>query len=363
MARRRKLSLLVVLLADVVTLAACSTGPSVNGSFARSFSVTGPVRLELSNAAGEVEITGSKDHTVSVHADVRASGFGFDSPQKRLDETVSNPPIEQRGDTIRIGKDMSRMRNITIAYTIQVPLDTEVDVTVASGAQTIRGVRGPVKVQAASGAIRVEKIERDAQLSTASGSVSASDIGSEVRVSSASGSVTVSNIERDAQLSTASGSVSASDIGSEVRVSSASGSVTVSNTRGDVRVKALSGVIRVSNPGGRIEADTASGEVEIHGAASDVKAHAASGRGTTSCNPSAGSYWELKTVSGGVQLVVPASANLHLSAEAVSGDIRSDVPIVVEEQSKHSLRAHMGSGGGRVDVHTVSGEIRVTGTN
>src|SRR5713226_2761574 len=326
MARHRRLSLLLVLVTAVVVLAACSTGPSVNGSFARSFSVTGPVRLELSNAAGEVEITGSKDHTVSVHADVRASGFGFDSPQKRLDETVSNPPIEQRGDTIRIGKELSRMRNITIAYTIQVPLDTEVDVTVASGAQTIRGVRGPVKVQAASGAIRVEKIERDAQLSTASGSVSATDIGN------------------------------------DVRVSSASGSVNVSNTKGDVRVNALSGVIRVSNPGGRIEADTASGEVEIQGAANDVKAHAVSGRVSVHGNPAANSYWELKTVSGTVQLGVPASANLHLSAEAASGEIRTDIPIVIEEQGKHSLRAHMGSGGGRVDVHTVSGEIRVSGT-
>src|SRR5260370_610057 len=267
MARRRKLSLLVVLLADVVTLAACSAGGSVNGSFASRFRVTGPVRLELSNAAGEVEITGSKDHTVSVHADVRASGFGFDSPQKRLDETVSNPPIEQRGDTIRIGKDMSRMRNITIAYTIQVPLDTEVDVTVASGAQTIRGVRGPVKVQAASGAIRVEKIERDAQLSTASGSVSASDIGS------------------------------------EVRVSSASGSVTVSNTRGDVTRTSLSGFIRGSNPGGRIEADTASGEVEIHGAPSDVKAHAPSGPVSVQANPSPPTHCQLKPQSLTAQLL------------------------------------------------------------
>jgi DUF4097 and DUF4098 domain-containing protein YvlB len=79
-------------------------------------------------------------------------------------------------------------------------------------------------------------------------------------------------------------------------------------------------------------------------------------------NPGANSYWELKTVSGTVQLGVPASANLHLSAEAVSGEIRTDIPIVIEEQGKHSLRAHMGSGGGRVDVHTVSGEIRVSGT-
>src|SRR5438128_1481003 len=164
------------------------------------------------------------------------------------------------------------------------------------------------------------------------------------------------------ELTNLSGTVSATDIGDDVRVSSASGSVTVSNARGDVRVNAISGIISVSNPGGRIEADTASGEVEIHGAAKDVKAHAASGRVFVQGNPGADNYWELRTVSGAVQLGVPASANLHLSAEAVSGEIRTDIPIVIEEQGKHSLRAHMGSGGGRVDVHTVSGEIHLSGT-
>src|SRR5882762_8508019 len=328
MARHRNLrfSLLFLLLSAIAIPAGCNTGPSASGAFDRNYTVTGPILLELTNASGDVAITGSADGKVHVRGDVRASGFGFDNPQKRLDDTVSNPPIEQRGGTIRIGKEMSRMRHISIAYTIRVPRDTEVSATVASGAQTIRGVRGPVKVQAASGSIRVEKIERDVQISTASGSVSAADIGN------------------------------------DVRVSSASGSVNVSNTKGDVRVTALSGVIRVSNPGGRIEADTASGEVEIQGAAKDVKSHAASGRVSVQGNPGADSYWELKTASGTVQLSVPASANFHLSAEAVSGEIRTDIPIVIEEQGKHSLRAHMGSGGGRVDVHTVSGEIRVSGT-
>jgi DUF4097 and DUF4098 domain-containing protein YvlB len=326
MSRHRNLCLPLVLLSAVALLVGCQNGPTVSGAFDRKYDVTGPIRLELANASGDVDITGSADGKVHVHGDVRASGFGSESSQQRLDETVSNPPVEQRGDTIRIGKEMSRLHNVSIVYTIQVPHDTEVSATVASGAQTIRGVRGPVKVQAASGSIRVEKIERDVQLSTASGSISATDIGS------------------------------------EVRVKSATGSVTVTNTRGDVIVDALSGTIHISRPGGRIEAGTASGEVEIEGAASDVKAHAASGRVSVQGNPGTDSYWELKTMSGGVQLGVPSSANLHLSAEAVSGEIRTDVPIVVEEQGKHSLRAHMGSGGGRVDVHTVSGEIRVTGT-
>ncbi len=325
MAHHRNLCIPIMMLAAIVALAGCNDGPSVSGSFDRNFNVTGPIRLELTNASGDVDITGSADGKVHVHADVRASGMGFDNPQKRLDDTLANPPIEQRGDTIRIGKEISHMSNISIAYTIQVPHDTEVNVTAASGAQTIRGVRGPVKVNAASGAIRVEKVDLDAQLTTASGSISATDIGNDVRVSTASGSVSISDV------------------------------------KGDVRVNALAGVIRVAKPGGRVEADTMSGAVEIQGAANNVKAHAASGRVSIQGNPGADSYWELKTVSGGVQLKVPTTANFHLSAEAVSGEIRTDIPIVIEEQGKHSLRAHLGSGGGRVEVHTVSGEIRVSG--
>jgi hypothetical protein len=326
MARHRNLCLPLVLASALVGLSGCYNGPSVSGSFDRNYAVTGPIRLELTNASGDVDISGSADGKVHVHGDVRASGFGSESSQKRLDDTVTNPPVEQKGDTIRIGREMSRRRHVSIAYTIQVPRDTEVTTTLASGAQTIRGVRGPVKAQAASGAIHVDKIERDAQLSNVSGSVSATDIGS------------------------------------DIRVSSTSGSVTVANTRGDVRVNDVSGNIRVSSPGGRIEADTSSGEVEIQGASSDVKARSSSGRVSVQGNLGADSYWELKTISGRVQVGVPSSANLHLSAEAVSGEIRTDIPIVIEEQGKHSLRAHMGRGGGRVDVHTVSGEIHVSGT-
>ena len=93
-----------------------------------------------------------------------------------------------------------------------------------------------------------------------------------------------------------------------------------------------------------------------------MTAHSVSGRVYVQGNPGEQGYWNLRTASGGVQISIPPSANFHLSAEAVSGQIRTDVPIVVEEQGKHSLRARLGSGGGRVEVRTVSGEIRVSGT-
>jgi len=326
MARHRKPCLPLVLFSAIFALAGCYNGPAVSCAFDRNYSVTGPVRLELTNASGDVDITGSADGKVHIHAEVRASGFGFDNPRKRLDDTIANPPVEQKGSTIRIGKEFSNLRNISITYNIQVPHDTEISATVASGAQIIRNVSGPVTVRAASGSIRLEKIERDAQLTTASGTISASDVGSELHISTASGDVNISNV------------------------------------KGDVRANAVSGVIRIMKPGARVEATNTSGEVEIQGASNDVKAHAISGLVSVQGNPGADSYWDLKSISGGVQLRVPAAANLHFSAEATTGEIRTDIPIVVEEQGKHSLRAHMGSGGGRVDVHTVSGEIHVSGT-
>ena len=318
---RSTLAAPIVLLLAAAT--GCAVGPSVRGSFDRTFTVTAPIRLELANASGDVSITGSADGKVHVHADVQSSGMGFGSPQQRLDEIVSNPPVEQKGDTIRIGKDLRRVHNVSISYVIEVPRDTEVSTTVASGSQTIRDVRGPVKAEAASGSIRVSHVDRLTQLTTISGSIEATDIGDDIHASSASGSVTVSNI------------------------------------KGDVRISALSGSTQVTRPGGRVDADTASGSVEVQGATHDVKAHAASGRVDVQGNPGSSSYWDLKTVSGVVELGIPTDANFHLSAEAVSGQIKADVPIIIEEQGKHSLRARVGNGGGRVEVHTISGEIRV----
>lgn len=326
MTRHRRLAAPLGLLALSAIFSACGVGSSAKGSFSRTLDVAGPIRLEVTNAAGDIVINASADGKVRVKADIRASGFSIVNPQKRIDELIASPPVEQKGDTIRIGKDLAHLRNITVSYTIEVPRETEVSTTVVSGSQTVRGVRGPVKVVAVSGSIHVEQVDHYAQLSTVSGSIDANDMGDDVRASSASGKVTVSNV------------------------------------RGDVNINVLSGATRVAKLGGRVEATTATGAIDVQGAKSDVKIHAASGRVIVQGDPGTNSYWNLNTVSGAVQLSVPKSANFHLSAEAVSGEIRTDIPIVIEEQGKHSLRARMGDGGGRVEVHTVSGEIRLTGT-
>jgi putative adhesin len=320
---RHRILLIAAIVLTLASAAGCQVGPAASGTFDRTLTVSGPVRIDLSNAAGDVQIVGATDGRVHIHAEVRASGFGFGSPKHRVDDLLANPPVEQRGSTIRIGKDIHGLRNVSISYQIEVPHNTEINSNLASGSESVRQIQGPVKTNSASGSLRVDHIDREVRLRSASGSVDAFDIGD------------------------------------DVRASSISGSVDVRNSKGDVYTSATSGAVRVTRPGGRVDASSISGSVEIIGANGDVKAHAVSGRVSVDGNPGSNSYWELKTTSGSVEVTVPNSANFHLTAENVSGQIRADIPIVVEEQSKHSLRARVGNGGNRVEIHTVSGQIEV----
>jgi DUF4097 and DUF4098 domain-containing protein YvlB len=296
---------------------------SSEASFDRNLTVSGPIRIELSSGSGDVQIKSAANGAVHIHGDVRSSWSIFGDGQKRAQELAANPPIEQRGDTIRVGKDGSQTGNLSITYIIEVPHDTEVSVNLASGSLAVTGIGGPLKAETASGSIRVEKIERDANISTASGAITASDLGDYLRASTTSGDIAISNVK------------------SEVRADSVSGS------------------IRITNPGTRIDAHSVSGFVEIQGANADTKAHSVSGHVTVSGDPGKSGYWNLESTSGSVTLGVRPNAAFYFSAESSSGAIHTDIPIVIEEQGKHSLRARVGNGGARVEVHSVSGSISV----
>lgn len=314
----------VLLICGVLVLAPLRTTAADN-TFDRTLRVSGHLRLELSNGSGNVQIKGSGDSKVHISGKVSAGWTLFGSPEKNIQEVVANPPIEQSEGVVRIGKNSSWLKNISIEYNIEVPHDTEIDAGIASGGISIDNVRGPVKAASASGYVHVYSVDSDTQLSAASGSIDASGIGGILRVSSASGDVELADI------------------------------------KGDLKVNAASGSIRISNPSDRVEASTASGAIEVRGARNDVKVHAISGSIRVSGDPSADRFWEIRSVSGTVDILVPPSASFLFTAEATSGDIRTSIPVILEEQGKHSLRAHIGSSSGRIEVRTVSGGINVRG--
>jgi DUF4097 and DUF4098 domain-containing protein YvlB len=314
-----------ILLASA-SMAAASAPAQAADTFDRSYNVSGHVRIELSNGSGNVEIRSSGDGKVHVFGKVSAGWSVFGSSEKNLQEVAANPPIEQHDSVIRIGKTSSWIKNISIDYKIEAPRDTEIDAGVASGGITVDNFRGPVKASSASGYVHVYRIDGDVNMNAASGAIDASNIGGIARVSTASGDIVLADV------------------------------------KGDLKVSAASGAIHVNRPGDRVEVSSASGSIEVNGVSNDLKVHAISGSVNVAGDPSANRLWEVKSVSGSVELRVPPNSSFLLTAEATSGDIRTNIPVVLEEQGKHSLRAHVGSSSGRVEVHTVSGGVNIQGS-
>jgi hypothetical protein len=60
-----------------------------------------------------------------------------------------------------------------------------------------------------------------------------------------------------------------------------------------------------------------------------------------------------------VNLAVPSNANFRLNASVRGGSINTQIPIVIEEQTRHELRARVGNGSARIDVHSGSGNITI----
>ena len=297
-----------------------------DNTFDRTFTVSGPVRLELNNGSGNVDIRGSADGKVHITGKVTAGWSVFGGSEKNIQEVVDNPPLEQKDNTVRIGKNNYNLRNISIEYKIEVPRDTEIDAGVASGGITMNNIRGPVRASSASGYIHVYQVERDTQLNAASGEIDVKGIGGVLHVNSASGDIRLADV------------------------------------KGELKASAASGAIRITNAGDRVDASSASGSIEVSGASNDLMVHAISGSINVAGDPSASRYWDLKSVSGSVDIRVPTNASFLFTAETTSGDIRTNIPVVLEEQGKHSLRAHIGSASGRVEVHTVSGGVDVQGS-
>src|SRR5271165_2133666 len=202
----RRFGIAGILLFSTVLALAPVRAAAADSTFERSFNVSGPVRLELSNSSGNVDIRGSGDGKVHIWVKVTAGWSMFGSAEKNIQEVAANPPIEQHEGVIRIGKNGSWMKNVSIEYKIEVPHNTEIDAGVASGGVTVDDVRGPVKASSASGYLHIYRVDGDTQVSAASGSIEVKGIGGILRVSSASGDIALSDVKGDLKVSAASGS-------------------------------------------------------------------------------------------------------------------------------------------------------------
>jgi len=124
----------------------------------------------------------------------------------------------------------------------------------------------------------------------------------------------------------------------------------------------LEGDIVVRDVDGSMEAHSLHGDIEGINVSGSVVAHALTGNILISMHalPDRQLPFQLATINGNVDLVMPAQADADLELSTVAGNIVGNYPFQISSTPGDSTRrAQVGAGGVRVELRTVRGNIRV----
>jgi DUF4097 and DUF4098 domain-containing protein YvlB len=129
-----------------------------------------------------------------------------------------------------------------------------------------------------------------------------------------------------------------------------------------VSAGSVSGNVALDGAEGRIRATSVSGEVSIRTArATSVRATSVSGDVDVRIdNLSGDGDLNFNSVSGNVTAELPKNIDADVTMRSVSGSFDSDFPLTLNgRMNRHSLEARIGKGGRLLEVHTVSGDVRL----
>jgi hypothetical protein len=310
----------------LLSLAGCAfAGPAVEGSFDRTLTVSGPVDLDISTGSGSIRIRAGGSSAVLVHGLIRARDDFSRRGEEKVRFLEANPPVEQTGNTLRIGhiKDRNYSKNVSISYELEVPADTRVKGSTGSGNMSVEGIKGPLDA------------------STGSGDVTASNIDGHVKADTGSGNVELHAINGGAAADTGSGNIRAGQVAGPFKADTGSGSIRLEQAAP-----------------GDVEVDTGSGNVEVYGVRGGLKADTGSGRITAGGEVTG--KWKLSVGSGDVDIQLPSNAAFDLYAHTDSGNVKSDHPVTATGTLTPKLiRGKVRGGGPLLEVETGSGNIHI----
>jgi hypothetical protein len=251
------------------------TSMAAEATFDKTISVHGPVLLSVNTGSGFIHVSPGSDSQVHIVGHVRSgNGGGWlfggsdgGSPEDRVKQVVAHPPIEQAGNIISIGKNMS-IKNVSIDYEITTPRGTDLSANSGSGDIRIHDEGGPVRAKTGSGSIEATGLSAHVSLETGSGDIRGEMLSAmDVKAQTGSGSIELKNVQSSLWAETGSGDLKIS--GKPVapwKLETGSGSVTLDTNGGHFALDASTG-------SGTVHSDppiSAHGSFEKHHVTGDV---------------------------------------------------------------------------------------------
>lgn len=178
------------------------------------------------------------------------------------------------------------------------------------------------------------------------------------------------------QATSGDGSIRAEAVEGKILLTTQDGSVTATRIGGDIQIRSGDGSIRLDNVTGKLDLETEDGSIGLEAQPSVLKARTGDGsiRAMISPDSTMTDNWDLATSDGSVMLQLPGLFNAEIDAETSDGTVRSDHPLLSDEDRlerrrgedgderrdrRRILRAKMGDGGKILKVRTGDGTIRI----
>jgi DUF4097 and DUF4098 domain-containing protein YvlB len=296
----RMLPAAIALLASTVVW-----GGDTTGNFEQEVSADAKGTVEISSTSGTIEVTGSDKAAVSVkaqlgpevdHVEVRPSG----------NHTVVRVILKPHGSGVfNWSHDETHLR-------VQVPKDSELDVSGVSANVTSSGVLGSQRLHSVSGDVNAETGPNDIDVKSVSGNVKVRghDQPARLRLTTVSGDIELKHAAGDLETTTVSGKISA-----ELEPAR---SFHARSTSGDISFEG-----RLAR-GADVDAQSVNGDLKVHATSED------------------GFQYELQTLSGDIGNCFDAKT--ERSGEYGPG---------------HKLEGTRGGGSAHVRLKTMSGDLKL----
>ncbi len=294
----------------VVIVMACSFAfaSSPQGTFDKTFQVSGPVDLEVQTRSGDVIVRSGPAGTVSIHGKIFVGDHWlFGNRHTDVSDIEQHPPLRQDGNSIRV--DYVNAHDISVDYEITVPAETSVRTHSGSGNMTIEGTHGNVDLQTGSGDVILTRVTGELRLQTGSGNVRAREISGAVRGGAGSGDIELQE-----------------------------------NGTGDIDLHTGSGNVTARGIHGAFHAEAGSGDITGEGMLTGT--------------------WEIRTGSGNVRVRLPADAayDANLSTSSGSMNLSPAITMTVQgrvQESRKQIVGKVHGGGPLLTVRTGSGDIHI----
>jgi DUF4097 and DUF4098 domain-containing protein YvlB len=187
---------------------------------------------------------------------------------------------------------------------------------------------------------------------------------SRLLIDSFAASIAVEGVDGLIEAETVNSGITIAAGSKEVRAESVNGGVEVACPCRRVEASAVNGPVTIRGASGVVEASTVNGRLLVEGGRFErAQLESVSGGVEFTGDLDAGATLDVETVSGHVELGLPAGVSADFSISSFSGPITNEFGPEPRRISRYTsekeLEFSTGSGGATVTIHTLSGAIRL----